>query len=344
MNKKTIGIVVCMLLIAAAVLPAVGIRNVYKSTKVEESISQDKSIIETQPQGLLVDNDWLPQDASNTQPIYHMAPVGIGTTSPGEELHIEGGDGITAIRLVETMYTDSVWELRSLNDEGMGQNQFAIYGGEDRSQNYHLVISPNSGVAIGTYATARGDFSTAIGHNAEASETGSMAIGTNSIAKGITSTAIGNEATAIGDLSTAIGNTIIVEGEYSVGIGLDISSHTVTPDNVMSIMGGNVGIGKTAPSYLLDVSGGAGIVAQFSGRVKGADAVNDNEFVTKSQVKSVVTTHYTPTGTSDSNGDVGDTAWDDNYFYVKTPDGWKRAELETWESTPYKTSSNTITK
>ena len=56
------------------------------------------------------------------------------------------------------------------------------------------------------------------------------------------------------------------------------------------------------------------------------------EFVTKAQVKSVVSPNYTPTGTSDANGELGDTAWDNSYFYVKTPDGWKRAALETWET------------
>lgn len=95
----------------------------------------------------------------------------------------------------------------------------------------------------------------------------------------------------------------------------------------------NVGIGTLNPSYLLDVSGGSDIVAQFSGRVIGADAVNDDEFVTKGQVESISTSLYTPTGTSDPNGNLGDTVWDSNYFYVKTSQGWKRAALETWEST-----------
>ena len=95
-----------------------------------------------------------------------------------------------------------------------------------------------------------------------------------------------------------------------------------------------VGIGTNNPGYLLDVSGGVGVVASFSGRVKGANAVFDDEFVTKGQVNSISTNaeYYTPTGTSDTNGEVGDTTWDSNYFYVKTSEGWKRAALETWES------------
>lgn len=38
---------------------------------------------------------------------------------------------------------------------------------------------------------------------------------------------------------------------------------------------------------------------------------------------------YTPTGTTDQNGNVGDMSWDDNYIYIKTSDGWKRSTLAT---------------
>lgn len=93
----------------------------------------------------------------------------------------------------------------------------------------------------------------------------------------------------------------------------------------------NLGIGTMNPNYLLDVYGNDDIVARFSGRVIGANAVNDNEFVTKGQVKSLTSASYTPSGTNDPEGDKGDVTWDDNYFYVKTKDGWKRAALETWE-------------
>jgi hypothetical protein len=41
-------------------------------------------------------------------------------------------------------------------------------------------------------------------------------------------------------------------------------------------------------------------------------------------------TTFTPTGTADPMGAVGDIAWDENYTYVKTAAGWKRAALTTF--------------
>jgi len=41
-------------------------------------------------------------------------------------------------------------------------------------------------------------------------------------------------------------------------------------------------------------------------------------------------TPFTPTDSNDLRGNVGDIAWDDDYFYVKTNDGtgpWKRVAL-----------------
>jgi hypothetical protein len=40
--------------------------------------------------------------------------------------------------------------------------------------------------------------------------------------------------------------------------------------------------------------------------------------------------HYTPSGTADTVGLVGDRAWDDSYLYIKTGAGWKRTALSTF--------------
>jgi len=41
----------------------------------------------------------------------------------------------------------------------------------------------------------------------------------------------------------------------------------------------------------------------------------------------VISTSYTPSGTADSTGDIGALTWDDDYIYVKTNEGWKKAGL-----------------
>jgi len=39
---------------------------------------------------------------------------------------------------------------------------------------------------------------------------------------------------------------------------------------------------------------------------------------------------YTPTNSTDKNGNVGDMSWDENYIYIKTAAGWKRTGLESF--------------
>ena len=66
---------------------------------------------------------------------------------------------------------------------------------------------------------------------------------------------------------------------------------------------GNVGIGATSPSSRLEVNGTA--LSQFRLVTKGA-----------------------PSGVSDTNGSEGDFAFDDNYLYIKTANGWGRTQLD----------------
>lgn len=40
--------------------------------------------------------------------------------------------------------------------------------------------------------------------------------------------------------------------------------------------------------------------------------------------------YYTPTSSADALGATGETAWDANYFYIKTAAGWKRVALSTF--------------
>ncbi len=69
---------------------------------------------------------------------------------------------------------------------------------------------------------------------------------------------------------------------------------------------GRVGIGTETPTDLLDISGENGY----------------------QQLR--LRTPYTPTSSSDANGNTGDVAWDSNYIYVRVGSGWKRSALSTF--------------
>lgn len=112
--------------------------------------------------------------------------------------------------------------------------------------------------AFGFGSVASGDLSTAFGSASVASGSSAIAFGSQTAASGDNSTAFGEGTTAGAANSTALGANINLQATAinSVGINLDSSvAQTVAAANAMVIMGGNVGIGTTAPAGTLDVDG-----------------------------------------------------------------------------------------
>ena len=92
--------------------------------------------------------------------------------------------------------------------------------------------------------------------------------------------------------------------EFSTSIS-GIADATATISNKMYINNdGKVGLSTTSPTSILDIIG------------------------TNGYEQLRLRTSYTPTGSGDTNGEVGDIAWDDDYFYLKTSGGWKRIALD----------------
>ena len=58
----------------------------------------------------------------------------------------------------------------------------------------------------------------------------------------------------------------------------------------------------------------------------------DGNWVTNNDFKpnSITIPQYTPTSSIDENGTLGNVTRDDNYIYIKTSTGWKRANLESF--------------
>jgi hypothetical protein len=95
-----------------------------------------------------------------------------------------------------------------------------------------------------------------VGTGSSAAVRGGIALGRSaSVSGGSFGTAIGYGTGVTGFRSMALGNSIDVSGDYSVGIGLDGVSRDVSSSNVLSIMGGKVGVNTINPAWDFEVEG-----------------------------------------------------------------------------------------
>ena len=99
-------------------------------------------------------------------------------------------------------------------------------------------------------------------------------------------------------------NTVILKDHNSIGDGIQIKSR----GNVLAQFGDangsvNVGIGTTAPNSKVHISGTA--MQQLRMETAGG-----------------------PSSAGDTTGRIGDMAYDDDFFYIKTANGWGRVQLD----------------
>lgn len=209
---------------------------------------------------------------------YNSGNVGLGTTTPQADLHINGEDGF----LIQSTYGSGTAQnlgqgirMHFYPKKGAFRAGYALGSKWDDANigDYSIALgsavkaSGNSSIAMGSFAEATGYESVALG-TARATGTNATAMGNSSTGSGNAATAMGFCTTASGDFSTAMGDwtkasgrfstalgrSIEAAGENSVAIGLDLLSGTkVTQDHTMAIMGGKVGIGTVAPATVLHV-------------------------------------------------------------------------------------------
>ena len=119
-----------------------------------------------------------------------------------------------------------------------------------------------------------------------------------------TSNNIGSNNIIIGtniSLPDATSNAINIGG---VLFGLNTNSNTGGNPSITPSTGGKIGIQVVTPTSTLDINGDNGY-SQFRLR-----------------------TSYTPSSSGDTNGNIGDIAWDNTYIYIKTDTGWGRTQLD----------------
>ncbi len=114
----------------------------------------------------------------------------------------------------------------------------------------------------------------------------------------------------------------------AVTIGDGYKNVTTPPANGL-LVEGDAGFGTSLPTQKIDVNGNARFRA-LSGFNVASPASTIDVAGTTGYGQLRLQTTYTPTGTADALGATGDTAWDANYFYIKTAAGWKRTALSTF--------------
>ena len=133
------------------------------------------------------------------------------------------------------------------------------------------------------------------------SVSGSNIVFTEAPASGLTFWGVGYGTTAVATLNgIAPGSS----GSPSISSSNDLTSGFYFPSSGNISVAGNLGIGTSSPSTLLDI--------------------NNNKFRVRNS--------KTPLSSSDT-GNQGDICWDSNYIYICTSNNnWQRASLSTWFS------------
>jgi len=288
---------------------------------------------------------------------------GNGSTSATNALKVDNGSNTNLLILrddggVIIGYNAST-TLGSYNAIAVGASAIAS-GSESTAVGGGASATGNQSTAIGKQNSASGTLSTVLGNNSTASNTLAMALGSavtasgnESLALGYLTTASGNMSIAIGTQSTATSTASLNLGAfshstslYATSIGYNVRTTTglqgaivmgygdtssgqalsATTSNALHIGWdsntptvviaktansyfngtGNLGISTTSPTAKLDISGTTGY----------------NQFR--------VRTSYTPTDSTDANGNVGDFSWDDDFVYIKTSLGWRRSGLSAF--------------
>jgi hypothetical protein len=254
--------------------------------------------------------------------------IGIGTSSPGAKLQINGSGNTSASTALAVTNSDGVNLLRVRNDLNTSINYLRI-GNSFTNSTYVFPFTTNEGTAdpAGTnlsFYNYTGSSSATGGVFTFSGNTFTQTSGAQIFFRSINNfyPTSGNATFDAFNIKTTVNQT---GGANGITRGLYINPFLIIAADWRSIewsnttgfglygsgtatnyLNGNLGIKTTSPTDLIDINGANGY----------------------SQLR--LRTAYTPTGTADANGNTGDVSWDANYIYIKTAAGWKRSALSTF--------------
>lgn len=170
--------------------------------------------------------------------------VGIGTTSPSEKLHLEGGNllntgtfgsspNFTLAGEGTRMFfypkkaafragfiSGTNWDDENIGDYSVAMGKSTVAKGENSTAFGSNSIADGSiSFAAGSYSVAHATNSIAFGNNAIADATDAISIGKRTVARGEGAFSIGNNSTAYNTGSMAFGQDNVSSGVNSLAIG-----------------------------------------------------------------------------------------------------------------------------
>ena len=114
--------------------------------------------------------------------------------------------------------------------------------------------------------------------------------------------------------------TMTLAGSYTYG---SINIGTRGAPSMLRFFSGNQNFNSTSLRGSLDSNGNWGFGTNMTGQTSTVDIKGTNGY---NQLR--LRTTYTPSSSGDTNGNIGDVAWDNNYLYIKTVSGWGRTVLD----------------
>jgi hypothetical protein len=238
----------------------------------------------------------------------------------------------------------------------IGTNSFAggqgsySFGWNTFSTNKGNKVFGNSSSAFGTTNKVYGTSSSSFGDSNKIEANIGFSIGNVNEIYGDRSFLGGNSCISNGDTSFGFGQQNTINGELGAILGGALNTiQSGTTENSV-ILGGELNkISGTTPSdpcYNSSILGGSGnAVRYFNSAIVGSEnstLVADHSVIlggisisgTQSETvyvpNIVVKTNFTPSGTTDPTGEVGQITYDSSYLYYRDTLGWKRLSGATW--------------
>jgi hypothetical protein len=230
---------------------------------------------------------------------------------------------------------------------GQGNNSF---GWNTFTTNKSNKVFGNSSSAFGTSNKVYGTSSVSFGDSNKVEANTSFSLGSGNEVYGAFSFLGGTDSISNGPNSFGFGDQHTIDGEFGAILAGAMNTIQSGTTANCTILGGELNVisGATPsdPCYNSSIVAGSGnVIKYFNSAIVGSEnstLVGDHSVIlggisisgTQSETvyvpNIVVKTNFTPTGTTDPTGEVGQITYDSSYLYYRDTLGWKRLSGATW--------------